>query len=169
MGYDPLVMAEAARKMVAFGYDMVDLNFGCPVKKVLGRCRGGFLLSEPSTAIEMMARVRDAVDVPVTVKMRRGTDDSAEAAERFWTILDKGVELGIEAFTVHGRTVVQRYEGPSRWSVLAEVKRRHPGVYLFGSGDLFTAEDCLRMIEETGCDGVTIARGAIENPWIFRE
>lgn len=169
MGHDPEEMAAAAARMVAFGYDTIDINFGCPVKKVLGRCRGGYLLSDPDAAVEMVARTRDAVAVPVTIKMRRGTDDSAEARERFWEILDRSIALGIAAVTVHGRTVEQRYEGPSRWTILREVKERYPDLFLFGSGDLFTAADCLRMLEETGCDGVTIARGAIENPWIFRE
>lgn len=169
MGNDPLMMGQAAERMVRFGYDMVDINFGCPVKKVLGRCRGGFLLSEPHTAIEMIQRVRDAVSVPVTVKMRRGMDDSTESADRFWEILTRGVELDIAGVTVHGRTVKQRYDGPSKWEFLREVKQRFPNLFVFGSGDLFTAKDCLAMLEQTGVDGVTIARGAIANPWIFRE
>jgi nifR3 family TIM-barrel protein len=169
MGNDPVTMGQAAARMVSYGYDFVDINFGCPVKKVLGRCRGGFLLSEPETAIAMMERVLDAVEVPVTVKMRRGKDDSQQSVEHFWQILERGVELGIAGVTVHGRTVLQRYDGPAKWDILSQVKRRFPNLLLFGSGDLFTAEDCLRMIEMTGCDGVTIARGAIENPWIFRE
>lgn len=169
MGHEPRMMAEAAARMVPLGYDMIDLNFGCPVKKVLGRRRGGYLLETPATAIEMIARTLDAVTVPVTVKMRRGSDDSPAARDRFWEILERAVELGIAAVTVHGRTVAQRYDGASRWSVLTEVKRRYPDLYVYGSGDLFTAEDCLRMLEETGIDGVTIARGAIHNPWIFRE
>lgn len=169
MGNDPQTMGRAAERMVGFGYDFIDINFGCPVKKVLGRCRGGFLLSEPTTAVAMVERVVDAVDVPVTVKMRRGMDDSEESRERFWEILNRAVELGIVGVTVHGRTVRQRYEGRARWDILAEVKRRYPHLAVFGSGDLFTAEDCLQMLDETGIDGVTIARGAIENPWIFRE
>ena len=169
MGRDAETMAGAATSMVGFGYDMIDINFGCPVKKVLGRCRGGFLLRDPETAIDMIRRVLDAVSVPVTVKMRRGHDDSPESREKFWEILDRGVELGIAGVAVHGRTVLQRYEGFARWDIIAEVKRRHPQLAVFGSGDLFTAEDCLRMLAETGCDGVTIARGAIDNPWIFRD
>ena len=169
MGSDPAMMAEAARQMVAFGYDLVDINFGCPVKKVLGRCRGGFLLGDPVTAVEMVARVIDAVDVPVTVKMRRSRDDSSESQDCFWKILGRAVELGIVGVAIHGRTVAQRYEGPARWDIITEAKAKYPKLAVFGSGDLFTAEDCLRMLRETGCDGVTIARGAIENPWIFRE
>jgi nifR3 family TIM-barrel protein len=169
MGRDPAPMGEAARRMVDFGYDIVDINFGCPVKKVLGRCRGGFLLSDPDTAIDMVREVKNAVRVPVTVKMRRGLDDSEISAERFWRILSAAVELGIAGVAIHGRTVQQRYEGPAVWNRIREAKQRFPDLVVFGSGDLFTAEDCLRMLDETGCDGVTIARGAIENPWIFRD
>lgn len=169
MGNDPKRMRQAAARMVEFGYDLLDINFGCPVKKVLGRCRGGFLLGDPETAIEMVREVTAAVDVPVTIKMRRGTDDSELAERNFWTILDRAVDLGISGVAVHGRTVEQRYEGDAKWDRIAEVKDRYPHLVVFGSGDLFTAEDCLRMLKVTGCDGVTIARGAIENPWIFRE
>lgn len=169
MGNDPVAMGEAAARLASFGYDVIDINFGCPVKKVLGRCRGGFLLGDPETAIEMVRRVRDAVELPVTVKMRRGKDNSRESTDRFWRILDASVAAGIVGVAVHGRTVEQRYEGRATWDRIAQVKRRYPGQVVFGSGDLFAAEDCLAMLDETGCDGVTIARGAISNPWIFRD
>ncbi|MBX9656452.1 tRNA-dihydrouridine synthase family protein [bacterium] len=169
MGRDPVEMGQAARRMASFGYDIVDINFGCPVKKVLGRCRGGFLLSEPETAIQMVREVKAAVDVPVTIKMRRGLDESPLSRERFWHILSAAVDLGIAGVVVHGRTVDQRYEGFAKWEIIGEVKSRFPHLAVMGSGDLYTAEDCLRMLRETGCDGVTIARGAIENPWVFRD
>jgi len=251
MGADPNVFAPAARALADAGYDVIDINFGCPVKKVLGRCRGGFMLSEPPRAIDIIRRVFDAVGAthPVTVKMRRGMDDSAESERNFFTILDAAFEIGVAAVTVHGRSVVQRYVGKSRWEFLAKVKqhvrelakhdgrngdpeegrrrvdeldkltqhvdelgkvkqhvddpatvkrriddlarikrhigdlaqvkrhigdmaaiKRHVGnAVILGSGDLFSAEACMRMIEETGVDGVTIARGAIGNPWIFQE
>jgi tRNA-dihydrouridine synthase B len=169
MGSEPGPMAAAAQRMVSYGYDVVDINFGCPVKKVLGRCRGGFLLGDPATALEMVKQVRDAVAVPVTVKMRLGTDETPAAEDAFWRILDGAVALGIAAVAVHGRTVKQNYEGVARWERLRAIKARHPALPVFGSGDLFTAEDCLRMLTETGIEGVTIARGAIANPWIFRE
>ena len=104
---------------------MIDINFGCPVKKVLGRCRGGFHLSQPEVALEIVRRTRDAVPphIPVTVKMRRGIDDTAESRDKFFTILDGAFAAGVAAITVHGRTVVQRYIGPSRWEFLREVKQ----------------------------------------------
>jgi nifR3 family TIM-barrel protein len=172
MGAEPEQFSQGALKLVEAGFDIIDVNFGCPVKKVLGRCRGGFHLSQPETAIEILKRTRDIVPdpIPVTVKMRRGIDDSAESRDSFFQILDGAVAAGLSAATVHGRTVTQRYVGPSRWEFLAEVKD-HVGdqIRVLGSGDLFSAEDCLRMIRQTGIDGVTVARGAIGNPWIFHQ
>lgn len=171
MGAQPDEFARAADLMVAAGYDVIDINFGCPVRKVLGRCRGGFLLSQPAAALEIVRAVCAAVGGrrPVTVKMRRGMDDSPESEANFFEILDGAFDLGIAGVTVHGRTVQQRYVGPSRWAFLARVKRHVGNRVVLGSGDLFTAEDCLRMMAETGVDGVTIARGCIGNPWIFNE
>ena len=102
--------------------------------------------------------------------MRRGIDDSQESRDAFFEILDGARTAGLAAATVHGRTVEQRYIGPSRWEFLGDVKA-HVGdsMRILGSGDLFCAEDCLRMIHETGVDGVTVARGCIGNPWIFQQ
>ncbi len=171
MGAEPTQFAHAAAELVEAGYDVIDVNFGCPVRKVLGRCRGGFHLSQPEAALEIVRRVHEAVGSrrPVTVKMRRGIDDSPQARSDFFTILDGAFEIGVAAVTVHGRTVKQRYVGPSDWGFLAEVKKHVGDRVIFGSGDLFSAEACVRMIEQTGVDGVTIARGSIGNPWIFAE
>lgn len=171
MGADPEVFAPAAFLMAQAGYDVIDINFGCPVKKVLGRCRGGFLLSEPKAALDIVRRVVDAVGKthPVSLKMRRGMDDSPESARNFFTILDGAFAMGVAAITVHGRTVKQRYVGPSQWSFLKRVKRHVGDRTILGSGDLFSAAACVRMIAETGVNGVTIARGCIGNPWIFEE
>jgi tRNA-dihydrouridine synthase B len=137
----------------------------------MGGCRGGYHLSHPAVALEIVARVRDALptEVPVTVKMRRGIDETPQSRERFFEILDGAFSLGISAVTVHARTVEQKYQGPSRWDFLREVKAHCGGRTVIGSGDLFSAQDCLRMLEETGVDGVSIARGAIGNPWIFTQ
>jgi nifR3 family TIM-barrel protein len=157
--------------LVERGFDVIDINFGCPVKKVLGRCRGGFHLSQPAVALEIVRRVREAVPphIPVTVKMRRGIDDSGESRDRFYEIFDGAYECGAAAITVHGRTVLQRYEGPSRWEFLRDLKRHAGSRVVLGSGDLFSAQACLDMIRYTGVDGVTVARGAIGNPWIFSQ
>ena len=171
MGAEPDQFAQAAADLVDAGYDVIDLNFGCPVRKVLGRCRGGFHLSQPKVALEIVEAVVQAVAGrrPVTVKMRRGMDHSPQAQQDFFAILDGAFERGIAAITVHGRTVRQRYVGPSDWSFLARVKRHAGDRVILGSGDLFTAQDCLNMIERTGVDGVSIARGCVGNPWIFAE
>jgi nifR3 family TIM-barrel protein len=171
MGANPEEFGPAAALLAEAGFDIIDINFGCPVKKVLGRCRGGYLLSQPATALEIVSRVREAVppQIPVTVKMRRGLDDSSQSRDNFFTIFDGAFERGVAAITVHGRTVQQRYIGPSRWEFLAEVKRHARDRVVLGSGDLFTAADCLEMIRQTGVDGVTAARGAIGNPWIFQQ
>jgi tRNA-dihydrouridine synthase B len=169
MGADPQEFAPAALRLVESGFDVIDINFGCPVKKVLGRCRGGFHLSQPAVALEIVRRVRDAVpaSVPVTLKMRRGIDDSSESRDNFFTIFEGAFELGAAAITVHGRTVHQRYDGPSKWDFLRDLKQLAPKRVVLGSGDLFTAQACIDMMQFTGVDGVTVARGAIGNPWIF--
>ena len=171
MGADPEVFPAAARKLVEAGFDVIDINFGCPVKKVLGRCRGGFHLGQPDIALEIVQRVRDAVPqaIPVTLKMRRGVDDSDGSRDNFFRILDGAFETGIAAVTVHGRTVEQRYNGPSDWSFLKSICGEWPERTILGSGDLFCAEDCVRMLQQTGVHGVTAARGAIGNPWIFQQ
>lgn len=171
MGAEPEQFSAGAVKLVEAGFDVIDINFGCPVKKVVGRCRGGFHLGQPATALEIIRRTRDVVpvEIPVTVKMRRGIDDSAKSRDNFFEILDGAFACGVAAVTVHGRTVEQRYIGPSRWEFLADVKRHVGDRVILGSGDLFCARDCLNMLEQTGIDGVTVARGAIGNPWIFRQ
>ncbi|MBM4003419.1 MAG: tRNA-dihydrouridine synthase family protein [Planctomycetes bacterium] len=171
MGADPAEFAQGAIRLAQAGFDVIDINFGCPVKKVLGRCRGGYHLSQPAIALEIVRRTREAVppSIPVTVKMRRGIDDSSQSREHFFEILEGAFAAGIAAATIHGRTVEQKYVGPSRWEFLHEAKRRFPNKTILGSGDLFTAADCMRMLRETGVDGVTVARGAIGNPWIFQQ
>ncbi|MCA9133239.1 MAG: tRNA-dihydrouridine synthase [Planctomycetales bacterium] len=171
MGAEPEQFALGAKRLVEAGFAVIDINFGCPVKKVLGRCRGGFHLGQPQIALEIIRRTRDIVpaEIPVTVKMRRGIDDSEESRQQFFEILSGGFAAGLAAATVHGRTVLQRYQGPSRWEFLRDVKRAFPTQTILGSGDLFSAADCLRMLAETGIDGVTVARGAIGNPWIFQQ
>ena len=169
MGSEPGKFGQAARDLVEAGYDVLDINFGCPVGKVLGRCRGGFLLGEPEIALEIVDRVLEAAAgrVPVTVKMRRGTDDSLESEDQFFTILDGAFARGIDAVTVHGRSVRQKYVGRSDWVFLARVKRQLGARTMLGSGDLFSAYDVRDMLEQTAVDAVTLARGCIGNPFLF--
>lgn len=169
MGSQPETFGLAARELKNAGYDIVDINFGCPVNKVLGRRRGGWLLQDPETALAIIDSVVQAVagDAPVTVKMRRGYDDTDDAERAFFTILEGAIERGITAVTVHGRTVRQKYVGPSRWEFLTRVKRHVGDLTVLGSGDLFSPFDVVDMLRETGVDGVTIARGCIGNPFVF--
>ena len=171
MGADPELFGPSATRLVEAGFHVVDINFGCPVKKAMGRCRGGYHLGQPTVALEIVDRVVQAVGhlVPVTIKMRRGIDDTAESEENFYKIVEGGVSCGISAFTVHGRTVEQKYIGPSRWSFLTELKARFPEVTILGSGDLHSPMACRDMLQQTGIDGVSIARGCIGNPWIFSQ
>ncbi|MBX3438901.1 MAG: tRNA-dihydrouridine synthase, partial [Planctomycetaceae bacterium] len=171
MGSDPQSFGPAARRLVEAGFDVIDINFGCPVKSALGGCRGGYHLSQPAVALQIVDQVRTAVPeaIPVTVKLRRGIDDTQESRGKFFEILDGAFQRGVAAVTVHGRTVEQRYCGPSNWSFLRDVKQHVGEKTVIGSGDLFTADACVRMLRETGVDGVSIARGAIGNPWIFSQ
>ncbi|HWL09885.1 MAG TPA: tRNA-dihydrouridine synthase family protein [Planctomicrobium sp.] len=171
MGANPEAFGPAATRLVHSGFDVIDINFGCPVRTAMGGCRGGYHLSQPEVALEIVRRVRDVVPapIPVTLKMRRGIDLSNESRDNFFRILDGAFDYGISAITVHGRTVEQKYRGPSDWEFLREVKRHAGHRVILGSGDLFTPQACVAMIRETGVDGVTIARGAIGNPWIFEQ
>ncbi len=171
IGGEPASMARAAYAMTQAGYDCIDINLACPVRKVLGRHRGGFLLSRPDIALEIVREVRASVAGrrPITVKLRRGLDDSGASERDFFAILDGVFAIGVDAVTVHPRTVRQRYVGPSDWSFLKRVKAHVGDRTVIGSGDLFCAEDVVRMLDQTGVDGVTLARGCIGNPWIFRD
>ncbi len=170
IGRDPEVMAAAAAVLRDAAYDVIDLNFACPVKKVLARGRGGYLLNHPDTALDIIRAVRKAVpDKPVTVKLRRAFRDADRTEEDFWRILSGAFEAGVAAVCVHARSVEQKYQGRADWAFLARVKRAFPERTIVGSGDVIVAEDALRMIRNTGVDGATAARGAIGNPWFFRQ
>jgi nifR3 family TIM-barrel protein len=170
MGSEPETMTRAAQILHKFGYDVIDLNFACPVKKIKNKARGGHMLLDVSRGVSILKAVRDSLppDVPTTISLRRGFDDSSESSDRFYEIVDTAFSYGYSAVRVHGRTVEQKYNGQAHWPFLREVKNRYPDRTILGSGDVFTAHDVVRMLEETGVDIVWIARGAIGNPWIFR-
>ncbi len=171
MGTDPEEMAIASSMLVDMNYDVIDINLACPVKKIRRRKRGGHLLVNPQEALAVVSAVRDAVpsSIPVTVKMRRSFDDSKEMTSSFDRIFDGIYELGCSWATVHCRTVQQKYKGPGRWSFLKELMQRYPDRPVLGSGDVWTVEDIFLMLEITGVHGVSVARGCIGNPWIFRQ
>ncbi len=164
-GSVPEELAEAARMVEASGADMIDFNMGCPVPKIVNNGEGSALMKQPQLAHEILAAMVKAVKIPVTVKFRAGWDDSNRNAVE----IAKAVEAaGVSAVAVHGRTRQQFYEGKADWGIIAEVKQAVK-VPVFGNGDIFTVEDGLRMLAETGVDGLMIGRGADGNPWIFRE
>jgi len=170
MGFDPTVMARAAVVLAEMGFDVIDLNFACPVRKVLSKKRGGFLMSRPDIALETVRLVRAAVpEKPVTLKLRRAFLETDAEHAAFWEIARGAFDLGVAAVAVHARSVDQKYRGRADWDFLARVKAAFPDRTIFGSGDILTAADALRMIRETGVDGALAARGAIGNPWIFRQ
>lgn len=164
-GSVPEELAEAARMVEANGADMIDFNMGCPVPKIVNNGEGSALMKQPQLAHDILAAMVKAVKIPVTVKFRAGWDDSNRNAVE----IAKAVEAaGVSAVAVHGRTRQQFYEGKADWGIIAEVKQAVK-VPVFGNGDIFTVEDGLRMLAETGVDGLMIGRGADGNPWIFRE
>ncbi|MBL9032788.1 MAG: tRNA-dihydrouridine synthase family protein [Phycisphaerae bacterium] len=152
-------------------FEVIDVNLACPVKKIDRKARGGHWLAQPDGAIAILEAVRQALppDVPCTVKLRRAYDDTPEMAAAFDRILAAAFDMGYAWATVHARTVEQKYVGPSRWDLLRDIVRRHPSRPIFGSGDVWQAEDIPRMIAYTGVSAVSVARGCIGNPWIFRQ
>jgi nifR3 family TIM-barrel protein len=171
IGSEPETMSRAAVILAERNYDVIDLNFACPVKKIKNKARGGHMLRDVPRAVSILKSARDAVapNVPTTVSLRRGFDDSAESVELFHRIIETAWEYGYAAVRVHARTVEQKYLGASRWEFLRRLKAQYPDRTILGSGDVFTAEDAVRMLSETGVDMVWIARGAIGNPWIFQQ
>ena len=171
IGTNPDEMAKGAFILSEMGYDMIDVNLACPVKKIRRRNRGGHFLCAPQSACDILSAVREAVprELPVTLKMRRGWDDSDLSEQNFYTVFDHAYEAGFSWATVHARTVEQRYKGPSRWEFLQQLVSSRPDRLIFGSGDIWCVADIFRMMEQTGVCGVSVARGCIGNPWIFKQ
>jgi nifR3 family TIM-barrel protein len=164
-GADADVMAEAARVIEELGYDIVDLNFECPIRRLLNRGEGGALLADPPAIGRIVEAVRRAVSIPVTLKIRSGPDTEHETAVE---VARRAEEAGAAAVDVHARSVAQAYAGGPDWSVVARVKRA-VAMPVLGSGGIRAAADAIRFLNESGADGVSIGRGCLGNPWIFRE
>lgn len=162
-GSVPAELAEAARMVEASGADMIDFNMGCPVPKIVNNGEGSALMKNPQLAHDILAAMVKAVKIPVTVKFRAGWDDANRNAVEVACAVEAA---GVSAVAVHGRTRQQFYEGKADWSIIADVKQAVK-VPVFGNGDIFTVADGLRMLEQTGCDGLMIGRGADGNPWLF--
>ncbi len=169
LGADPETMAAAAANFASAGFDIIGLNFACPAAKVLRRGRGGALLKNPDAVIEILKRVREAVSCPVTMKLRIGWDSSEQYRNCFWEICERAAAVGPDAITIHGRGVGKKYRGQADWQIPEQVKKRFPRMTIIGSGDVTDAETVVGRINNSGLDGVAVARGAIGNPWIFTE
>lgn len=164
-GSEPETMADAAREVEERGADLVDVNMGCPANKVLKGCAGAALMGDLDLAKEIVRQVRNALTIPMTVKFRLGLDDARANYLELGRICEGE---GADAVALHPRTAAQRFTGDAHWPAIAELKDA-VGIPVLGNGDVRTADDALRMLRETGCDGVMVGRGATRNPWIFRQ
>ena len=164
-GSDVATMREAALVVEELGADICDINMGCPANKVLKGCAGAALMGDLKLAESIVRTVRDAITIPLTVKFRLGLDD----CRRNYLELGKICEAnGVAAVAMHARTARQMFTGEADWSHLARLKETL-AIPVIGNGDIKEPEDALRMLAETGCDGVMVGRGATRNPWIFRQ
>jgi tRNA-dihydrouridine synthase B len=163
-GSDPTVMASAAALTQDLGFDQIDINLGCPVKKVV-KCGGSGLLRDLPHLEQLLDKVRAAVTIPLTIKIRSGWDENNIVAVEVASMAER---IGVEAIAIHPRTRMQGYAGSADWSVIRAVKQT-VRIPVIGNGDIHTPQDAVRMIDETGCDAVMIGRAASSNPWIFRQ
>lgn len=164
-GSDPDIISEIAKQMEDRPFDILDINMGCPVPKVVNNGDGSALMKNPKLAGEIIEKTVRAIKKPVTVKIRKGFDEDHVNAVEMAHIAE---ESGAAAVAVHGRTREQFYSGKADWDIIRQVKER-VSIPVIGNGDLLTAEDVIAMEKQTGCDGFMIARGAEGNPWIFRQ
>lgn len=164
-GDNPEIMAQAAVKCLEFKPDIIDINMGCPAQKVAMNGGGASLMKNPRLAGEIVKAVSQAVDIPVTVKIRKGWDDNSVNAVELAEILEKN---GAAAIAVHGRTRMQMYSGEVDYDIIRRVKEA-VDIPVIGNGDITDVQSAAIMLEKTGCDAIMIGRGALGNPWIFQQ
>lgn len=163
-GDDPEIMAQAAKKCLEFHPNIIDINMGCPAPKIAMNGGGASLMKNPKLAGEIVRAVSDAVDIPVTVKIRKGWDDESITAVELAKIAEKN---GASAITVHGRTRMQMYSGKVDYNIIAKVKKS-VDIPVIANGDIVDEQSAAIMLEKTNADAIMIGRGALGNPWIFR-
>ena len=163
-GSDPEIVSSMAHQIEDGPYDIIDLNMGCPVPKVVNNGEGSALMKNPKLVEELLSALVSRVKKPVTVKFRKGFDDGNINAVEIARIAES---CGVSAVAVHGRTREQYYSGNADWDIIRQVKAAVK-IPVIGNGDIFTPQDAKRMMEETGCDGLMVARGARGNPWLFK-
>lgn len=164
-GSDPQILSEQAKRIEELPFQILDINMGCPVPKVVRNGEGSALMKEPKLVYDIVYAVSHAIQKPVTVKIRKGFDDNSVNAVEIAKIVE---EAGGAAVAVHGRTREQYYSGRADWDIIRQVKEA-VFIPVIGNGDVTSAQKAADMMEQTGCDGVMIGRGAQGNPWIFRE
>ena len=164
-GSDAETMAEAAREVERRGADVCDINMGCPANKILKGCAGAALMKDLKVAEGIIAAVRRAISIPLTVKFRLGLDDRSRNYLELGRICEAN---GVAAVAMHARTAKQKFSGDADWREIAKLKRAL-NIPVIGNGDVRRAEDAERMLRQTGCDGVMVGRGATRNPWLFRQ
>ena len=164
-GSNPELMAQAAQKVEAAGADIIDINMGCPAPKIVKNGEGSALMRKPELAQRILRAVVAAVQVPVTVKIRKGWSEQEVNAVELALLAE---EAGVAAVAVHGRTREQFYEGKADWQIIREVKEAL-SIPVIGNGDIWSPADAARMLEQTGCDGIMVGRGCQGNPWLFRD
>ncbi|MCX5849403.1 MAG: tRNA dihydrouridine synthase DusB [Deltaproteobacteria bacterium] len=163
-GADPEIMAQAACIVTQSGVDLIDINMGCPVKKVIKAGAGAVLMKDPDRVARIIDSVKKAVKIPVTVKIRSGWSRGSINAVEIARIAE---DCGADAITIHARTSDQGYSGLADWKIITEVKRAVK-IPVIGNGDIRQPQDAVRMLRETSCDAVMVGRGALGNPWIFK-
>lgn len=164
-GSDPYELSEAAKVVAEQGFSIVDLNFECPIRRLIGRGEGGALMSNPPAIAKLVAAVVKAVNIPVTIKIRTGPDAQRETAVEVAQLAE---QAGVAAVDVHARSVAQSYVGGPDWTVVARVKQAVK-IPVLGSGGVREPIDAVRFLSETGADGVAVGRGCLGNPWIFQQ